>query len=229
MSNNPSRKLSRHQQAMREHERPTPNRTPLFVALGVAAVIVVAVVAGVVASNSGDDEGAGGGSATSEFAEIIGDPLPEPPRDGGPDPAVGTPAPDLVASTFDGEQVTVAGDSGPKMIAFLAHWCPHCQRELPVVVDWLADGGLPDGVELVAVSTAVDDRQDNYPPQDWFADEGFTGLVLADNPASALGAGYGVNGFPFWAVVDGDGNIVLRTSGEKTPAELDAMAAAALS
>ncbi len=226
MSNNPSRKISRHQQATQS--RQPPNRTGFFVALGVAAVLVIAIVVGVVASG-GDDEGASaGGSSTSAFAEIIGEPLPELPGAGMADPAVGMAAPDLRASTFAGEALTVAGDSGPKLIAFLAHWCPHCQRELPVIVDWLAASRLPDGVELVAVSTAVNEPQGNYPPQDWFAREGYPLPVLADSATSALGAGYGVNGFPFWVVVDAEGTVVMRTSGEKTPDDLDAMVAAAL-
>jgi thiol-disulfide isomerase/thioredoxin len=227
MSNNPSRKISRQQQAARSKQQ--PNRTGLFVALGVAAVIAIAVVVGVVAGG-GDDGGEDDGSiAVSPFAEILGEPLAPFPGDGPADPAVGSAAPRLRASTFTGEETTVETGSGPKVIVFFAHWCPVCQRELPVIVDWLAADRLPDEVELVAVSTAVDPPQDNYPPQDWFAREGYPLPVLADDESSTLAAGYGLVSFPYFVVVDGDGTVVLRTAGAKTPAELDAIAAAALS
>jgi thiol-disulfide isomerase/thioredoxin len=228
MSNNPSRKISRHQQAARSKQ--PPNRTGLFVALGVAAVIAIAVVVGVVASGGDDDSADDDGSiAVSPFAEIIGEPLPPFPSAGAADPALGSPAPNLRASTFAGEQTTVETDSGPMVIAFFAHWCPVCQQELPVVVDWLAAGRLPDGVELVAVSTAVDPPRGNDPPQDWFAREGYPLPVLADDENGSLATGYGLMSFPYFVVVDADGTVVLRAAGAKTPAELDAIAAAALS
>lgn len=226
MSNNPSRKISRHQQAARSKQQ--PNRTGLFVALGVAAVLVLAIVVGVVASGGDDDGGDTGGIAVSPFAEIIGEPLPPFPGDGPADPAVGSPAPRLRAFTFAGEETTVETASGPKVIVFFAHWCPVCQQELPVIVDWLAAGGPPDAVELVAVSTAVDPPRGNHPPQDWFAREGYPLPVLADDENSTLAAGYGLVSFPYFVVVDAEGTVVLRTAGAKTAAELDAIAAAAL-
>jgi len=238
MSNNPGRRISRQQQAAARHRREGRKFTPWLIALGVAAVLVVAVVAGVVAGGDDGETVTGGGSgagttgvaggAPAGFAELLDAALPVMP-DSGADPAVGLAAPGFRGVTFDGVDTTVDRTTGPRMIAFLAHWCPHCRRELPVVVDWLAAGGLPQGVELVAVSTGVDPTRENHPPEDWFAREGYPLPVVADSAASAVAAGYGLTGFPYWVVVDADGNVVLRTSGEKTPADLDAMAAAALS
>lgn len=226
MSNNPSRKISRHQQAARSKQQ--PNRTGLFVALGVAAVLVIAIVVAVVAGGGDDGDDDTGGIAVSPFAEILGEPLPPFPSDGSADPAIGSPAPRLRAFTFAGEETTVETASGPKVIVFFAHWCPVCQQELPVIVDWLAAGGLPDEVELVAVSTAVDPPRGNHPPQDWFAREGYPLPVLADDESSTLAAGYGLVSFPYFVVVDAEGTVVLRTAGAKTAAELDAIAAVAL-
>ncbi len=40
---------------------------------------------------------------------------------------------------------TVEGHAGPKMVAFVASWCPHCHRMMPVLEEAakLYDGKLP--------------------------------------------------------------------------------------
>ena len=73
----------------------------------------------------------------------------------GPDAAVGARAPELRGKDFSGNPVAIVPDGKAKIILFVAHWCPHCQREVPVVRDWLNSGGLPAGVEVEAVSTSV--------------------------------------------------------------------------
>jgi thiol-disulfide isomerase/thioredoxin len=110
------------------------------------------------------------------------------------------------------------------MIMFVAHWCPHCQVEVPVVQQWVDDGGLPDGVDLVAVSTAIDSRRPNYPPGAWLEREGWTAPVLVDgNDAGARAAG--LSAYPFFVGVDADGEVVGRVSGELTADQLDTIAA----
>ena len=37
---------------------------------------------------------------------------------------------------------------------FLAHWCPHCQAEVPRLVE-LAEQGAFDGVDVTAVATGT--------------------------------------------------------------------------
>ena len=132
-----------------------------------------------------------------------------------PDPAIQTPAPAFAATTFDGVEVSVLpGDGTAKVIGFFAHWCPHCQRELPRIVDWLSANQLPAGVEVIAVSTAVDDSGGNYPPSAWFEREGWPAVVVRDSESSEIGDAYGLRGFPYTVAVAGDGRVIARVSGE---------------
>jgi cytochrome c biogenesis protein CcmG, thiol:disulfide interchange protein DsbE len=223
VSNNPSRKISRQQQAASRRQKHEASRTPWLVGLGVAAVLAIAVVAGIVASG-GDD-----GDDTPAFAEILGPPLPPYPGEGVVDPALGTPAPGLIATSFEGQQRTVRTGDGPMILAFFAHWCPVCQAELPVVVEWLESGGLPAEVEFLAVSTDVRRQGGNHPPEDWFAREGYPLAVLEDGDDRPLAVGHGLQSYPYFVVVDAEGTVVARSAGARPVEDLDAMVAAALS
>ena len=131
----------------------------------------------------------------------------------GADPAAGAAMPELRGASFDGSPVRVVNDGRPKVLFFLAHWCPHCQNEVPVIVDYLEDEGEPDGVDLVGVSTAVDDSRPNFPPSAWLDREGWPVPVLADSENGAAAEAFGVSGFPFFVAVDGDGKVVARHAG----------------
>ncbi|MEO6653948.1 MAG: redoxin domain-containing protein, partial [Ilumatobacteraceae bacterium] len=86
---------------------------------------------------------------------VIGESLPVLP-DGDDDPAIGMSAPVLVAENFDGGQVRVdpAAD-GRTWLIFLAHWCPHCNDEIPVINTLRDEGRIPEGIDVIGVSTAV--------------------------------------------------------------------------
>jgi cytochrome c biogenesis protein CcmG/thiol:disulfide interchange protein DsbE len=138
----------------------------------------------------------------------------------GPDGSVGQRAPSVTGTSIDGEQMTIEpGDGTPKAIVFLAHWCPHCQAEVPTVVDWMEAGNLPEGVEIVGVATGIDRNRPNYPPHEWFERENWEVPTVVDGDSSALRA-YGITTFPGWALVDGEGNVVQRWTGETTPEQL---------
>ena len=197
----------------------------------IAILVSVAVTSGVVAflwvvaNQSADTDGvepleaegaqaAGVKSVEISDADIFGTPLLVFSVES-PDPAVGEPAPSIRSSTFDGSEITVdLGDGRAKVIAFFAHWCPHCQRELPRIAKWLAESQLPDGVDLIAVSTNVDSQKPNYPPSAWFEEVGWSETVLNDSGDNAIATGYGLSGFPYTVLVDGRGDVVVRFSGE---------------
>jgi thiol-disulfide isomerase/thioredoxin len=197
----------------------------------VVAVIVIALIAAIViGSGDGDGgdtatDGGGGGAATvadDTPARVEGNPLPDLPDDT-PDPAVGTPMPVVSGTTFDGDDITIPTPGTPTLVIYVAHWCPHCQAEVPLVQKWVDEGGLPDGVDLVTVSTAVDSRRPNYPPAEWLASEGWTAPVLVDGNNQAADAA-GLTAFPFFVAVDGQGNVVERTSGELPIDQLSSIA-----
>jgi thiol-disulfide isomerase/thioredoxin len=138
----------------------------------------------------------------------------------GPDGAIGQRAPTITGTSIDGERMTVEpGDGTPKAIVFLAHWCPHCQKEVPTVVDWMEAGNMPEGVELIGVATGIDRNRPNYPPHAWFERENWDVPTVVDGNSSVLRA-YGIPTFPGWVLIDGEGNVVQRWTGETTQEQL---------
>lgn len=199
-----------------------PNRFPIL--LGGVGVVLVSALVAVLVTRTTDEPPTSSGQETRPVT-VTGTalaPLPD-----GADPAVGQPAPDLQGATFAGDRLAIAHDGQPKIVFFLAHWCPHCQREVPVISDWLRQRGPLEVVDLYAVATATDRARPNYPPSAWLEREGWTIPTLADDADSTAGAAFGVSSYPFFVVIDGSGNVALRASGELTTADLDALVATA--
>lgn len=143
------------------------------------------------------------------------------------DAAVGMTIPSITGTDFDGNDLTIGPDGTAKVILFVAHWCPHCQREVPLLKAHLDDSPMPDDVKLLTVSTSVKPGADNYPPQDWLAREGWSAPVLADDELSSAAQAFGLSSFPYFVVVDADGKVVGRTSGEISTDQFDAAVDAA--
>jgi thiol-disulfide isomerase/thioredoxin len=202
------------------------SRTPYFVIAAIAAAVLVALVVALAAGGGdGDNAATDGGNAdpaTTGTVTVSGNPLPQFTDTAG-DPAVGMTLPTLEGHDQSGAPMTIGADGRPTMIMFVAHWCPHCQREVPVVQQWVDDGRLPEGVDLVSVSTAIDPSRPNYPPDAWLADEGWTAPVLVDADNSAAQA-VGLSAYPFFVAIDGNGTVAQRTTGELTTDQLDAIA-----
>jgi cytochrome c biogenesis protein CcmG/thiol:disulfide interchange protein DsbE len=159
--------------------------------------------------------------------EVTGDPLP--PLGGvapEADPALGLPVPVLTGEDYAGNPVRIdPATDGPTMVVFLAHWCPHCNAEVPRLNELRDTGRLPTELGIVAVATGSDPRRPNFPPGDWLADVDWTWPAMADGidlsrQAWAASAAYGVDGFPFTTLVDADGNVAARWSGESEPDEI---------
>jgi cytochrome c biogenesis protein CcmG, thiol:disulfide interchange protein DsbE len=208
----------------------------------IAVVVVVAAVLAIVLPGAGGPTGGGssslrpsasgaaGGSGPAgasgsavavEPPVITGDPLP-PFQGPDNDAAVGLPAPEVAGTDFDGKPVSIEPDGKAKVILFLAHWCPHCQAEVPLVQTWVSAGGVPDGVEVVSVATGIDPSQPNYPPDAWLDREGWTVPVIAD-PTNSVAEAYGLTAYPLWVFVGSDGAVVARAAGQMTIPDLEAL------
>jgi disulfide bond formation protein DsbB len=188
-----------------------------------AVIVVAALAAGALTGIAGRGDGVAGTATDLPQARplrVAGEPLPVLGEDGA-DPAAGRRAPELRGASFDGRPVTIARDGTPKALVFLAHWCPHCRSELPVLLRWLDNGRLPSGVRLYAVSTAVRPGLPGYPPSGWLREAGWPAPVLADDQAGSAATAFGLSGYPFFVLVDGRGRVVARASGEQTPRDLD--------
>lgn len=189
----------------------------------VAAVMVLGLaIVAVLVSTRGEGKVSAEAGEQTAAVELEGDKLAAmPPNIGitGPDtdPAYGQVAPKLTGTAFtydDQRDVTIEADGKPKVVYFIAHWCPHCQQEVPVIQSLIDQGQVPDGLDIYAVSTSVDAGRGNFPVSTWLTDEGFTPPVIRDDENSSALFGYGSGGFPYAVYLDGDNKVLARSSGE---------------
>ncbi len=207
-----------------QEAEPARRKPAAWIWAAIGAVVVVAAVAIAVITSGGDDSssdttvpvtGPGVGPAESQPVTLTGAPL-APLPDSGDDPTVGTKAPELSGYDFDGTPVTVDPSKGPVMLVFLAHWCPHCNREAPQLMAWKASGAVPEGLQVVGVTTAAAKDRDHYPPSSWIRNEmQWDWPVLADSADNEAAMAFGVSGFPFVVILDTDGTVLSRWSGER--------------
>ncbi len=190
----------------------------------VGIVILGTAAAAFLASQAGPGASASPSAAAVQPPVINGNSLPvySPTGD---DPAKGLVAPVVAGHNDQGLPVTIEPTGKPMLVVFAAHWCTHCQNELPILQAWLDSGGAPSDVEFRSVSTAIDPTAPNYPPAAWLERIGWTVPVIVD-PTGSVANAYGLNAFPFLVVLDGDGKVVARMAGEIGTDALDALLAA---
>jgi thiol-disulfide isomerase/thioredoxin len=147
---------------------------------------------------------------------VAGDSLPST-EDGGiasdptSDAAIGAVAPTLSGTNFNGSEVTIGPDGRAKVVYFLAHWCSHCQAEVRLINELVADGKQPPEVDLYAVAIAVRDDADNYPPSAWLST--FPGTVMRDSSDNDGAIASGVSGIPYAIYLDGESTVMSRSVG----------------
>ena len=126
--------------------------------------------------------------------------------------ALGLSAPTFSAPDQNSEIFNLEKNGNSKALLFLAHWCPHCQREVPVVQSFIDSNGVPPGIDVIAVATSIDRGRDNYPPQEWLQREGWSETQIYDLDRE-IGEAYGLNAFPYWVFLDKDLNVIARRTG----------------
>ncbi|MEZ5171213.1 MAG: redoxin domain-containing protein [Acidimicrobiia bacterium] len=179
--------------------------------VGVAVVVVAAVVLAILLTSSDNDAEKEAGEIGVEVT-TEGTALPVF-QGSAADAAVGQPAPVVTGVSPEGDPVTIGG-AGPQILVFLAHYCPHCQVEVPEIVAASGSPDWPDNVEVTGITTATDDNRPNYPPSAWLDREDWPWPVMADDADSGAAGVYGISAFPYMVFIDADGNVALRTSGE---------------
>ena len=193
--------------------------------VGAIIAIIIGGAAIVAISSSGSDS-ASTSDGISEFSDITvsGEALPSfDSVSTATDAAIGLPAPVVSGKGFTGTEITTDGAGTPTLLVFLAHWCPHCQREVPLLVEWEASGTMPEGLDVIGVATATSPTNPNFPPSEWLTRENFPPLwpVLADDANNTAGNAFGVSGYPFFVLMDETGKVVQRISGEVSIDELN--------
>jgi thiol-disulfide isomerase/thioredoxin len=205
------------------------NKKVLGIIGGVVGLALIFLLAFAIAGEEPVDASIGFGEV-----EVTGDPIPIFNSQSPTDLATGLVAPTVVGADWDDVVSTIAPDGRSKIVTFLAHWCPHCQAEVPVVQQWIDDGNLPDDVDMYSVATSTDQLRPNWPPQDWLVAEGWTVPTIMDDQLGTVAVNYGMAGTPFYVVLDGENKVVRRVSGQIGVAGLnqlvlEAQAAAAVS
>jgi thiol-disulfide isomerase/thioredoxin len=215
--------------------------------IGIVVVVVIgALVVALAVGRSDDDSGssalatgAGGqdkgtagtvvknGDQQFGTVTVSGTTLEKFPTDGSTDPATGATAPGLTGTDFSGAPASIAPDGKPKVIIFLAHWCPHCRAEVPRIQQWIDQNGLPTDVELWSVPTGTDPKAENYPPSNWLVGEQWTVPVLVDDQQDTAANAFGLSSYPYFVAVGSDGKVVQRGSGELTMPQFESLLQAA--
>ena len=179
-----------------------------FIIAGVIVLVIgLAVAIGVTLSSEPLDAGLPEGEVT-----ISGVALPEFAGQNDMDVASGLPAPLFSAPNENSEIVSLDKNGNAKALLFLAHWCGYCQTEVPVIQNLINTVGVPSGVEIIAIATSIDRGRENYPPQKWLSDEGWSETQIYDLNRE-IGTAYGINAFPYWVFLDKDLNVVVRQTG----------------
>lgn len=194
-------------------EAPKPKRNIPVVGIAFGAIALLLVAAVTLTGNVGPGSETGEPTVDGTFLPLF--------QSSQGDPAIGAQAPTVTGENFDGEAVTVGPNGSPAAIVFLAHWCPHCQAEVPRVQAWLDGGGGVDGVEIMSVSTSVNSARGNYPPSSWLNNAGWSTDVLLDDTDNVAHSAYGAGGFPYWVFLNADGTVAARTGGELDIATLE--------
>ena len=189
----------------------------VLVVVGIAGAVSLGTAGGSTKTTTNSGVTVPGGVAAAEFQEVkvAGDKL-APMPESGDDPAVGKAAPTLTGYDLAGRPVTIdpGSDGKATMVVFLAHWCPHCNYEIPVLNEWKEKGLTPPNLRVVGVTTASRQDQANWPPSKWLVAKKWAFDQFADSEKQDASAAYGVGGYPFLVFIDAAGNVTSRSSGE---------------
>ena len=178
-----------------------------IIAGAVVLVLGLAIAIGVTLSS----EPVAAGLPEGEIS-VVGDSLPQYAGENDDNVALGLAAPTFSAPDQNSEIFQLEKNGNSKALLFLAHWCPHCQREVPVVQRFIDSNGVPPGIDVIAVATSIDRGRDNYPPQEWLQREGWSETQIYDLDRE-IGEAYGLNAFPYWVFLDKDLNVLARRTG----------------
>ncbi len=191
---------------------------------GITAVVALAAIIAVVSSSGSDTASAKSTKFETHPVTVDGFPLAryDSIKYAGntSDPAIGETMPTVHGvSVFDGKPVTIAPNGKPQLIVFAAHWCPHCQAEVPRLVA-LAKQGAFHGVDVTLVATGTNPGYPNYPPSAWLRSVGWPFPVMADSQTFGAAEAYGIPAYPYFVFVGADGKVAGRATSEVPEADL---------
>jgi thiol-disulfide isomerase/thioredoxin len=129
---------------------------------------------------------------------------------------IGQVAPSFAVTTIDGSRISSNDITGPLMLEVFATWCPHCQREAPIIEELQREIG--DQLSIVAVSGS-DVASDTTSPASLddvreFAQRFKVNYPIAFDADLVVAQKYLQGGFPTIVFVNGDKRITAIEAGE---------------
>jgi thiol-disulfide isomerase/thioredoxin len=132
-------------------------------------------------------------------------------RASGPQLVAGDVVPDFTAPKFEGGTVKWTDYTGhPTVLVIWAPWCPHCQKELPVLA---ATAAKYPSVQVVTVATAIG-QAPGPSVESYLASNDLSFTVGIDDTNTSILKGMGVTSFPTVYYVGSNGKVVRATVGE---------------
>ncbi len=121
---------------------------------------------------------------------------------------VGSQAPDFTTEAVNGSNISLGNATGKEatILVFIASWCPHCNREAPILSDL---EGKYENLRLIMVG--IDDHDNREKVQEFVTRYGIKGPVAYD---PSLGSTYQASGYPTIYVIDKNKKITAANSGE---------------
>lgn len=222
----PRRTDARHQStrakrraAQRQQQKAAPSRgfSPVkflggLITIGIVAVIVV--VAFIRISNIG-------GKATGPAVTTASAYMPYPNM-----LKVGTQAPDFTLTDLKGKSYSLSAQRGhPVLLEYFAVWCPHCQREAPII-QHLANQYKSKGVRVWSIlanpygpnydnSFGLDTSPASAVDLRWFAKTFHEHVPQLVDPKFHTVNKYGISSYPGIYVIDRNGKVVHSSAGEQ--------------
>lgn len=237
MSNKPTRSASHSSRVQKASQAGQGRSWVLWIGLAAVVLFAGVIAIGVTRSSSsasGGAESPSGGtvvpSGDLNYGTVTVDGAALTPADQGTtDAAIGATMPTVTGEQFDGSSIVIGSSGKPTVVMSVAHWCNHCQAEVPRIQEWLDQNGMPSDVELLTVATSSNSTRPNFGPGQWLRREGWSVPTLVDDESNTAAQAFGVSGFPAFLVVGADGKVVQRSSGELTTDQFTQLVEAARS
>lgn len=145
------------------------------------------------------------------------------------DPEIGKAAPEISGTNIqNGKEVALSDFEGKAtLVTFWAHWCPFCQKELPVIQQVYEQD--KDKYNFLTVS--LNEGQQPAKPefasaQAFIKTNGMTMPTIRDE-SDTIGKAWNITSYPTLYVITPDGKVAQKLTGAQTAAEIDAALAEA--